>query len=312
MLPEIGRDGLQYDDVRSIGGSIGHVQNQDGKGDEGEQGHIIGDEHGTEKRQQHQHERQKTQCLFTAKQAQRQRLEQTTATQPGHDGHQAEKQAQHAEVEIGNIRRGGRHKKSGGRAASAAQQRTASLRIKFKMRAGERCMGYASFREIRIHYHNIFLCGIQCRSPKFAGETLEPTLRSRPPAPGKAFAVVQNDCKTQGQNALSVENGKINNMQNIHLTLHIYACILRLRQQAGRSGRRCEAPPVNMHLLKEENGTYEKACSSMHGACNGDGPQPPAAVPLFQARLPRLRPAAVSAPALRPARPLPKPTTASQ
>lgn len=111
---EIGRDGLQYDDVRSIGGSIGHVQNQDGKGDEGEQGYIIGDEHGTEKRQQHQHERQKTQCLFTAKQAQRQRLEQTAATQPGHDGHQAEKQAQHAEVEIGNIRRGGRHKKSGG------------------------------------------------------------------------------------------------------------------------------------------------------------------------------------------------------
>ena len=79
----------------------------------------------------------KRSVFFTAKQAQRQRLEQTAATQPGHDGHQAEKQAQHAEVEIGNIRRGGRHKRVEASAASAAQQRTASLRIKFKMRAGE-------------------------------------------------------------------------------------------------------------------------------------------------------------------------------
>ena len=39
-------------------------------------------------------------------------------------------------------------------------------------------------------------------------------------------------------------------MQNIHLTLHIYACILRLRQQAGRSGRRCEAPACKYALVE--------------------------------------------------------------
>ncbi|WP_133304150.1 hypothetical protein [Ruthenibacterium lactatiformans] len=111
-------------------------------------------------------------------------------------------------------------------------------------------MGYASFREIRIHYHNIFLCGIQCRSPKFAGETLEPTLRSRPPRRERHLRLCKTTAKTQGQNALSVENGKINNMQNIHLTLHIYACILRLRQQAGRSGRRCETPACKYALVE--------------------------------------------------------------
>lgn len=84
-------------------------------------------------------------------------------------------------------------------AASAAQQRTASLRIKFKMRAGERCMGYASFREIRIHYHNIFLCGIQCRSPKFAGETLEPTLRSRPPRRERHLRLCKTTAKRKGR-----------------------------------------------------------------------------------------------------------------
>ena len=83
-------------------------------------------------------------------------------------------------------------------AASAAQQRTASLRIKFKMRAGERCMGYASFREIRIHYHNIFLCGIQCRSPKFAGETLESTLRTRPPRRERHLQLCKTTAKRKG------------------------------------------------------------------------------------------------------------------
>ena len=40
MLPRLAATVCNYDDVRSIGGSIGHVGNQDGKGDEGEQGHI--------------------------------------------------------------------------------------------------------------------------------------------------------------------------------------------------------------------------------------------------------------------------------
>jgi hypothetical protein len=86
--------------------------------------------------------------------------------------------------------------------------------------------------------------------PKICGRNTGTDAAFPPAAPGKAFAIVQNDCKTQGQNALSVENGKINNMQNIHLTLHIYACILRLRQQAGRSGRRCETPACKYALVE--------------------------------------------------------------
>ena len=70
-------------------------------------------------------------------------------------------------------------------------------------------------------------------------------------------------------------------MQNIHDFVYCLHVRLRLRQQAGRSGRCKKRPPVNMHLLKEENGTYEKACSSMAlamalglAACSGSALQP--------------------------------------
>lgn len=145
---------------------------------------------------------------FTAKQAQRQRLEQTTATQPGHDGHQAEKQAQHAEVEIEICRRGGRHKKSGGQRGQRRAAENGLLRIKFKMRAERDAWGTLPFVK-SVSIIITYFCAVSSAEAQNCGRNTGTDAAFPPAAPGKAFAVVQTTAKRKAERTrflLKMEN----------------------------------------------------------------------------------------------------------
>ena len=67
-----------------------HIQNEDRKGDEGQESHVIGDQHGTEEGQHNQHPGELPEIILAGKQLPRHQDEETTLLKSGHHHHQAE------------------------------------------------------------------------------------------------------------------------------------------------------------------------------------------------------------------------------
>ena len=110
------RDGLHTDhrdqkgaaDIRSQ-----TAQNHERKGNEGQQGNIVGDEHASEKAQSDQYQRQLKGAVGAGQQCPAQFIKKALPPQPGHDRHQGKQDRQRAQVDVAEILRIRRNKEGG-------------------------------------------------------------------------------------------------------------------------------------------------------------------------------------------------------
>ena len=111
---QVGGNGLQHHQPQHPLLLADHAEYQQGEGHEGEQGHIIGDEHAAEEAQQHQHHREAPRSAGPPQQGAAQQLEHPQGPEPRHNDHQTEQQGQRPVVRIGQIfpvRRDHRHRR---------------------------------------------------------------------------------------------------------------------------------------------------------------------------------------------------------
>ena len=104
---QVGRDGLhthhrQDQFFPRLGAQA--VQDHKGKGHEGEQRHIIGDEHTAKKAQPHQHQDQLQSAARQGQQGPAHPVKDPLLPQPGHHGHQRKEDGQGTEVDVAEIR----------------------------------------------------------------------------------------------------------------------------------------------------------------------------------------------------------------
>ena len=89
------------------------AQDHERKGNEGQQGNIVGDEHTSEKAQPDQYQRQLKGAVGTGQQCPAQSIKKALPPQPGHDRHQGKQNRQRAQVDIAEILRIRRNKEGG-------------------------------------------------------------------------------------------------------------------------------------------------------------------------------------------------------
>ena len=88
-----------------------HGEHQECERNEGDERHIVGDQHGTEKREQDQDNGKSTGIFLHGKQCLSQQAEHITLSETCHKSHQTEQQAERAEVNILQISSRWRYKK---------------------------------------------------------------------------------------------------------------------------------------------------------------------------------------------------------
>ena len=79
------------------------AQDHERKGNEGQQGNIVGDEHASEKAQPDQYQRQLKGAVGAGQQCPTQSIKKALPPQPGHDRHQGKQDRQRAQVDIAEI-----------------------------------------------------------------------------------------------------------------------------------------------------------------------------------------------------------------
>ena len=89
------------------------AQDHERKGNEGQQGNIVGDEHASEKAQPDQYQRQLKGAVGTGQQCPAQSIKKALPPQPGHDRHQGKQDRQRAQVDVAEILRIRRNKEGG-------------------------------------------------------------------------------------------------------------------------------------------------------------------------------------------------------
>ena len=112
---QVGRDGLQNDDADQRVAPLGHAEHDDGEGHEGQQGDVVGDEHGRKEAQPDQQRAHGAQVSDPQTERVRQMRKKTRLPQPGHHRHQTVEQRQRAEIDISEIPRVGRDEKAADR-----------------------------------------------------------------------------------------------------------------------------------------------------------------------------------------------------
>lgn len=106
-----------------------HLQHQNGEGDESDEGHIVGHQHGAEEGQQDQGERNEPYRPLSRQQPLGQHQKQSALLKPRHHGHQTKQQTQYPQVDIVHIGGGGGTKKAETRAHTKEMDSTGSRRI---------------------------------------------------------------------------------------------------------------------------------------------------------------------------------------
>ena len=91
---------------------MGHAQHHHREGHKGQQRHIVGDQHGAEKAQQHQHQPQETDRPGLGAEPVGQHGKNPGVAQPGHHHHQAVQQRQGAKINIAPVGPVRRHKEA--------------------------------------------------------------------------------------------------------------------------------------------------------------------------------------------------------
>ena len=89
------------------------AQDHERKGNEGQQGNIVGDEHASEKAQPDQYQRQLKGAVGTGQQCPAQSIKKALPPQPGHDRHQGKQNRQRAQVDVAEILRIRQNKEGG-------------------------------------------------------------------------------------------------------------------------------------------------------------------------------------------------------
>ena len=79
------------------------AQDYERKGNEGQQGNIVGDEHASEKAQPDQYQRQLKDAVGTGQQCPAQSIKKALPPQSGHDRHQRKQNRQCAQVDVAEI-----------------------------------------------------------------------------------------------------------------------------------------------------------------------------------------------------------------
>lgn len=102
------RDQKSAADIRSQ-----TAQNHERKGNEGQQGNIVGDEHASEKAQPDQYQCQLKGAVGAGQQCPSQSIKKALPPQPGHDRHQGKQDRQRAQVDVAEILRIRRNKEGG-------------------------------------------------------------------------------------------------------------------------------------------------------------------------------------------------------
>ena len=97
---QVGSHRLEHHHRHNAVGEPCHAEHRSGKGHKGDERHIIGDEHGSEEAEQHQHQFQLTGSAGASENALAQPLEEADVLQSCHHQHQAEEQSQGVEVHI--------------------------------------------------------------------------------------------------------------------------------------------------------------------------------------------------------------------
>ena len=92
---------------------MGQPHDDDGEGNEGQQRHIVGDQHGGKETESHQKQRDGPQIRRGDTERMGQMREETGLPQPVDHGHQAVEQRQGSKVEVGEIPAVGRNEKAG-------------------------------------------------------------------------------------------------------------------------------------------------------------------------------------------------------
>ena len=89
------------------------AQDHERKGNEGQQGNIVGDEHAPEKAQPDQYHRQLKGAVGAGQQCAPQPIKKALPPQPGHDRHQGKQDRQCAQVNVADILHIRRNKEGG-------------------------------------------------------------------------------------------------------------------------------------------------------------------------------------------------------
>ena len=79
------------------------AQDHERKGNEGQQGNIVGDEHASEKAQPDQYQCQLKGAVGTGQQCPSQAIKKALPPQPGHDRHQGKQDRQRAQVDVAEV-----------------------------------------------------------------------------------------------------------------------------------------------------------------------------------------------------------------
>ena len=96
-------DGLKHNDGNDVLGASQISQQRQRKGNEYQQSHVIGDQHGAEEGQQHQRCTEDSAAVDPVEQLISQPLEGTNALKTGDHCHQAKQQAQNPEVDVMDV-----------------------------------------------------------------------------------------------------------------------------------------------------------------------------------------------------------------
>ena len=97
------RNGLQYDDGDHLFSQVCPLQQHDGEGNKGDEGHIVGDKHGREEAQHDQCSRQLTHFSCPCQQEVCHAVKYPQLLEAAHDCHQTEQQDQYLKVTIFDI-----------------------------------------------------------------------------------------------------------------------------------------------------------------------------------------------------------------
>ena len=113
---KVGRDGLHthhWDGQRPAGVRRKAAQHHKGKGDKGQQGNVVGDDHAPEKAQPDQNEHQLQGAAGPCQQRPAHPVKNALPPQPGHDGHQGKQNGERAQVNVTEVVCIRRHKEHG-------------------------------------------------------------------------------------------------------------------------------------------------------------------------------------------------------
>ena len=110
---EVGGDGLQAHHRDDEIAAIHHFQHQHGKGHKGDERHVVGHQHGGEKRQDHQNQRNAPDRQLAGEELLRQHQEYACLLEPCHHCHEAEEEAKYSQVDVREVGRRGLDPKGG-------------------------------------------------------------------------------------------------------------------------------------------------------------------------------------------------------